>query len=230
MMKSLSLIVAAFALAGVARADTVGLDIYNTTKANGTNTGETAIGLDVIDAGSTYNFTFTNQSTITSSILHVYFDSSLSSVLGGTGTLSASPGVNYRAATTLVAPQSAASIGWTDTLNLFRSVGTDDVTKITNGIINGGVESLTVSFGKVGGTVLSDVIDLLTTTGGIAVHLVNLEDDGRTTNVDLTTLSAGGGAGGQDDNGTPTAAPSPLAAAGGVALMGLLGLSRRRQA
>ncbi|MCC6682909.1 MAG: hypothetical protein IT445_18580 [Phycisphaeraceae bacterium] len=218
---------AAFAFsAGIANAATVGMNLYNTAKAGGTNTAATAVNVKVWDVGSEYKFTFTNDSSILSSITKLYFDNSLSSVLGAVTSTNSTAGVSYGEAAGLVNPPFSGNIGWTSTMLLGRSAGITDAEKIANGIDNGGSEMLVVKFAKVGGS-LQDVLDLLTSTGGIVAHLANLEGNGLETNVNLSTYAGTQGPGGGDDTGTPVI-PTPASAAAGLALMSILA-SRRRQ-
>ncbi|MCC6682908.1 MAG: hypothetical protein IT445_18575 [Phycisphaeraceae bacterium] len=215
------------AMGAAAHAASVGLNIYNNTKANGSDLTASHVNVNVIDTGAGYSFTFTNDSTITSSITKIYFDHSFASVLAGAGTLTESAGVDYRPATIVSDPPFASDIGWTGSFAYYRAVGTDDPTKIANGILNGALESLTVSFTKVGGTVLDDVLDLLAGTGGIVAHMINIDNEGRTTNIDLTTLGSLDPTGGEDD--PVVAIPTPASAAAGLALIGLLAARRRRR-
>ncbi len=225
-LKTLAL-AAAFAFsAGIANAATVGLNLYNTTKAGGTNTAATAVNVKVWDLGSEYKFTFTNDSSILSSITKLYFDNSLSSVLGGITNAVGTAGVSFDSALISSNPPFSGDIGWTSTLALGRSTGTTDAEKIANGIDNGGSEMLVVKFAKAGGS-LQDVLDLLTSTGGIVAHLANLEGNGLETNVDLSTYAGTQGPGGGEGTGTPVI-PTPTSAAAGLALMSVLA-SRRRQ-
>ncbi len=215
------------AISSAAGAASVGLNIYNATKANGSDLSASHVNVNVIDTGAAYSFTFTNDSTMTSVITKIYFDNSFASVLGGAGTLTESVGVDYRPATIVSDPPFATDIGWSGSFAYYRAVGTDDLTKIDNGILSGTLESLTISFAKVGGTVLNDVLDLLSGTGGIVAHMINIDNEGRTTNVDLTTLASLAPTGGEDD--PVVAVPTPASAAAGLALIGLLSARRRRE-
>ena len=224
-----TLIVAAtFSLsAGIAQAASVGLNLYNTVKAGGADTTAAAVNIKVWDLGTQYKFTFTNNSSILSSITKLYFDSSLSSVLGSVAAINASSGVSYGEGSLQSDPPFSADIGWTSTLLQGRSDGNTDAEKVANGIANGGDETLVIIFAKAGGN-LQDVLDLLTSTGGIVAHLADLEGNGLRTNVDLTTFDAAQNPGGEEQGGGTPIIPTPASAAAGLALMGVLA-SRRRQ-
>jgi len=213
--------------AGLAQADSVPMNVYNTTKAGATDVTAAAVNVNVVETATRFKFMFTNNSSIVSSLTKVYFDNSLASVLTGAPKIGSTAGVDYSLGVLTKLPPKSASIGWTSTLAFFRAVGTNDPTKIANGVAQGGIEGLTIAFAKAGGVVLQDVLDLLTSTGGIAAHLVNLEGNGITTNVDLTTLVVQDVSGEGDDG--PNAVPTPAAAFGGLALLAGLASARRRR-
>jgi len=231
MRRTVSTLVAATAfglLSGAAHAASVGLNVYNTNKSGGTDLSGLNMAVDVTETASHFQFTFVNNAPLTSSITKVYFDNSLASVLSGTALINGSAGTSFiHGANTPDAPLGSA-IGWTGSLAFVRSAGADAV-NIANGINSGTSESLTVSFAKAGGALLTDVINLLTSTGGISLHLVHLNGQGLSVNADLSTYIAQQQQVPQDD--TPiVSVPTPASAAAGIAALGLLAARRRKLA
>ncbi|MCC6681387.1 MAG: hypothetical protein IT445_10850 [Phycisphaeraceae bacterium] len=226
-VKTLAWAVTVAFTAGVANAATVGMNIYNSTKAGGTNTAATEVEVRVWDMGSEYKFTFINNSSIQSSINKLHFDNSLSGMLGEMTAANTSAGVLFDQASNTNDPPFGEDIGWSGSLVVGRSVGATDAEKIDNGIAHGGKEILVIKFTKIGGT-LANVLDLLQNTGGIAAHLVDLEGNGLKTNVDLSTFDGSLDPDAVDNNPPTQSLPTPTSAMAGLALMSVL-VSRRKR-
>ncbi len=194
------------ACAGSAFADRIDLFVYE--NADNADLGGIDLWADLVDGGTYIDITFYNDSTASSVVTSVYFEA-FSGLTGGSIVFE-SAGVNFSDGATPANPaQPGFSYGGSWGGNLYSAGAVPPPS--SNGINEGGTESLTIRFDYAGGTTFDDVKNALTSGGPdwrIAQHVQGLGDDGEFSVWTITVP-----------------APGSLALVG---LAGLAGLRRRR--
>lgn len=214
-------------LTGSAQAASVTTLIYQVNGDTGlSDLSGISVAIDVSDTGSGYKFAFSNTSTVESSIRTIYFDNSLTGALASDTALIETVGdVDYSKGNLARQPWGVDLIPWTTTLVAYNSNNFPDKTDedyIRNGINNGGLEQLMLTFPKVAGTNLDTLLNLLATGGGLSLHLIDVNGKGVDVYVDLHTPEPI-----HDDIITT---PTPSSAVAGIALLTLAATRRRRTA
>jgi len=194
-------------LASVASAARVDLDVFENS--GGANVSGLDVWVDVLAAGSDVDFVFHNDSSISSIITQIYFESGLSSLIAN-GTIQAeSSGVDFKVGATPALPPGGMNIGFTLTL---ASFGREN--PVSKGINNVATETLTVRFDLLGSTTVDDVVAALGQAGTrIAEHIQSLPEG---KSVTAATVP-------------PTVVPVPAALGPGLALLAAIAVYRLRR-
>jgi hypothetical protein len=209
---------------GQAHAVRVDLNVFHNPSASDTTGLD--VFVDVSSVGDSFVFTFQNDSANGSSLTNVYFEGGLRDSLLATGAGTRSlDGVNtsFAPGASPAALPGGLGIGWVGNAFSYGAEGMG-LNQILNGVSTMNKE-LTVSVLKAEGATLEDLLDALATGGTrIAVTVWNLPgDQGR-----VSLASNGLEPVNEEETSTGDAVPTPAAALGGIALLGMLGIKRRR--
>jgi hypothetical protein len=168
-------------LASAARVDLVVFENDSNANVSGLD-----LWVDVLNSAGKADFVFHNDSSISSIITQIYFESGLSSLIAN-GTIAVeSSGVDFKVGATPANPPGGTNIGWTGT---FYSDGRVNQGGVSNGINNVSTETLTVRFDLIGGKSVDDVIAALGKPGSrIAEHIQSLPQGASVTAVTTTIV------------------------------------------
>jgi hypothetical protein len=215
------LFVAAAMLALNVQAARVDLFVFENT--SGADTTGLDLWVDVLDVGGTQvDFVFHNDSSISSIVTQIYFESTLSGLISGGTIYGQTSGVSFTSTASPTTPAGGEGIDWAGELFAF---GRANQGGVNNGINAGLGESLTIRFDYAGLSTHDDLLAALMADGRIAQHVQGLPGGGS-----IGTVSGwneiGEGVG-------QIVIPLPAAAWMGLAMMSALGLGslrRRRRA
>ena len=205
MVKKVAAVLAAGVVAANVYAARVDLFVFE----NATSGDVSALDLwvDVVDVGGTQvDLTFHNDSTTSAIVTQIYFESTLSSLIGNGSIFAQSAGVSFQAGANPGSPPGGTNISWAGELAAF---GRTNAGGVSNGINNPlPVETLTLRFDYQGAAVIGDLLDALVGDGRIAQHVQSVGNNG----FSVSTVTGG------------HIVPLPAAAWSGLAMMMAMGL------
>lgn len=183
------------------------VDLYVFENSTSGDVSDLDLWVDVVDVGGTQvDLTFHNDSTTSAIVTQIYFESTLSSLIGNGSIFTQSAGVSFQAGANPGSPPGGTNISWAGELAAF---GRTNAGGVSNGINNPlPVETLTIRFDYQGAAVLGDLLDALVDDGRIAQHVQSVGDDG----FSVSTVTGG------------NIVPLPAAAWSGLATMMAMGL------
>lgn len=161
-------------MATLACAARVDLEVFEND--SGADVSGLDLWVDVLNSAGKAEFIFHNDSTISSIITEIYFESGLSDLLSNPMIAAESAGVDFEVGATPANPPGGTNIDWEGT---FFSVGRVAKGGVDNGINNPPpIETLAITFDFVGAEDIDAIIDALGQVGTrIAEHIQALPCD-----------------------------------------------------
>lgn len=198
------------------------LDLLSYSNPSSADLSQISVWMDVTESGDWWNFTFHNDSAITSSITDIWFEVGLRNQgILSTGSSSINivneTGVSFVKGAASDAPHDSSVISWAG--RAFSFGAESGWQRLTNGINPG--EQLTISIKKAASIALAELIDLLDEPNTrIALRVKGIGGDKTVAASYVASASTQGQQG-------PLAVPLPAAVWPGLALLAGLSLRRR---
>lgn len=195
-------------VAGVASATRVDFTVFENQ--SGYSTAGLDLWVDVLDVGGTkVDFVFHNDSTVDSIIGRIFFESPLATILDNGGIQAQSAGVSMVYSEPGGNLPGGNNIAWVAAFADANKSGS-----VSNGINNGGTETLTIRFDYINGANVNSVLNMLVSSSGrIGEHIQSIGPQ----SVSMAAVTTG------------TPVPLPAAVWSGMALIGAIGAYRARR-
>jgi hypothetical protein len=192
------------------------VDLITFENAGGADVTGLDLWVDVLDIGGTQvDFVFHNDSTISSIVTQIYFESTLGSLISGGAIQAQTAGVSFTTGAAPGSPPGGNNIDWAGETAKFSRTNAGGV---NNGINANVGENLTIRFNYAGSTDFADLLAAMAEDARTAAHVQSVGPNGKS----VAVASELG-------NGDPQIVPLPAAAWTGLATMGGLGLAGIRR-